>query len=399
MTSRYLAGPIVAAIVIVTAGGAQATPADDYVTLMTAIEVDKACMGLKYMEHYEAKSLAFARLEASEERARLQSGAMTDADYRTWFAALNDKIRGNVAAVGCTEQALQFILPARAVAAEALYQGLALAFHFDAETPLDDHRKATAASYETYLQQLYGESFAAFVERQRAAASARLPESAFDPVGADSFDIAATRALMEARGLADRAMNAVQLEVTAEAHGYLVRPFESPSATLGPQLMTPAGLMMPVVDGPSYRLVDLTPTDTDDLDQELFSVIVTRPDRGMRIIFYGTTASLLGDSTVRLYVRNEPTPSNSDGWTTFSSPSFRQESQAFDATRVSPDCLGAPCYDLPPAATEAVLATAGGDLAELFIASGADAEPPAITDSFDRGTLGNVRLKDVLDAY
>ena len=160
--------------------------------------------------------------------------------------------------------------------------------------------------------------------------------------------------------------------------------------------MTPAGLMMPVVDGPASPRGPDASRCRRSRPRALFGVVV-RPDRGMRIIFYGTAASLLGDSTVRLYVRrSRRRRTRTAGRPSPARPSGRNRRRRRHARHA--DCFGAPCYDLPAAATEAMLATAGAISPSCSLRQARTPSRPR-SPTFDRGTLGNVRLKDVLDAY
>src|SRR5690606_16426747 len=156
--------------------------------------------------------------------------------------------RADAAAVGCTQQATGYVLTAKAAAAEELYRGLVLAFHFDAlpwddfnRVALDEHQKKTAMGYEAYLGELYGQNLQAFVERQRQLASEMLPP---DTPGLTTWNWTSnpeddTAKLWNAQSFAASVMEAVQFEVTAEANGYFVRPYAFADGMTGAALHRP----------------------------------------------------------------------------------------------------------------------------------------------------------------
>ena len=159
-------------------------PADDYVALMTALEIDKACVALKYMEFKAVRSKAQQYLESTSQYFQSADGRLAPDEYDAWRAELEEQARTAATTAGCTQQAMSYVLTAKAVAADQLYQGLLLAFHYDSlsdfdRIPLDGHKKQSAMGYEAYLRQLYGQNFDAFAQRQREAVVQMLP--AADP--------------------------------------------------------------------------------------------------------------------------------------------------------------------------------------------------------------------------
>ena len=251
--------------------------------------------------------------------------------------------------------------------------------------PLDGHKKQSAMGYEAYLRQLYGQNFDAFAQRQREVVVQMLPAAdtgisiwSWSP---DAEQDAAT--LWDLQTRAATAMGAVQFEVTAEASGYFVRPYWVTDVMVVPALERP-GLegSLPVVRGPGYQLIE----DGEQM-VELYSVAAMLPDRRLGLLFYGETASKrLQSPTVRLYVAQPPYPEGSNGYTFFDDPSFRDNALVFEGNWASDGCMGAPCYDFPIEATEALLANAVGNYAELFISFSPGAEPIAI------GELGRERF-------
>lgn len=374
-----------------------AAPEDEYVALMTAIEIDRACVALKYMESSQARSAAFGYLEQTSQYRLSLDGRLPMTEYNTWVAALDQKAQEAAKAAGCTPQGMPYVSNAKAKAAEHLYRGLMLAYHFaslpDADTnkiPLDEQKARSATGYEAYLSHLYGENFRAFAEHQRALAeqAVAVPN---EQVGSMLFSIEAesVASLWDAQMAARSAVNAVQFEVTAEANGYFVRPHQFGDGWTMPTLHRPElSGFVPVVKGPGYLLIDV---DGDLV--ELYLIAVVLPDRRLGLMFFGETAKTrMQDPTVRLYVRQGPYPPGANEWTAFDHPEFRDGAKVFDARLNPGNCLGAPCYEFPVEATDALLANPAGDHSELFISFQPNAEAPAIAP----GTLGRERFKNDL---
>jgi len=389
---------IATALLGAMAGAASAAPEDDYVALMTAVEIDNACIALKYVESSTARRLAWKFIEQSSEYLQSTDGRLPMEEYGAWKLGLDDRARDAAQAAGCTQQALSHVLAAKARASEEIYRGMLQAVHFDGllegdgnRIPLDQHKKQTLAGYENYLRQLYGQNFDTFVQRQRSLAAEALPlpgsvvESLLMPIESDAI-----LAIWEAQLAARSVVNDVQFEVTAEANGYLVRPHAFANGTIVPSLRR-QGLdgFLPVVKGPGYQLVN----DGDRL-AELYYVVVVLPDRRLGIMYFGETAmARLQDPTIRLYVREAPYPAGTDQYSVFDNPGFRDGASAFDATRVSESCLGAPCFELPIAATDALMAGPEGNVAELFVSFLPGAEPPPIgPGTFNRESLNSAAL-------
>lgn len=363
-------------------GAAQAAPEDDYVALMTALEVDKACVALKYMESSAVRGIAQRHLERTTQYLQSTDGRLSLAEYDDWRAGLDERARTTATAAGCTQEAMGYVLPAKAAAADQLYQGLLLAFHFDSlpdfdRIPLDEHKKKAAMGFEAYLRQLYGQNFDTFAQRQREAVSQMLPAA---PPGSldwswspDAEQYAAT--LWDLQTRAAVAVGAVQFEVTAEANGYFVRPHWVTDVMITPALHRPElEGSLPIVGGPAYQLIK----DGEEL-VELYSVAAMLPDRRVGLLFYGDTASKRMQSpTVRLYVPQRPYPDGTSGITAYRDPSFRDNALVFEGNWASDGCMGAPCYDFPVEATDALLADPAGTYAELFVSFSPNDEPVPI---------------------
>lgn len=387
-TAKHLG--LIPILLLLSGNTVSAAPADDYVALMTALEIDKACVALKYMESSMVRGIAQKYLESTPQHAQSVDGRISAAEYDAWRAELDERARSAAATAGCTQQAMSHVLTAKAAAADQLYQGLLLAFHFDNlpdfdRIPLDGHKKQSAMGYEAYLRQLYGQNFDAFAQRQREVVVQMLPAAdtgisiwSWSP---DAEQHAATLWDLQTRAAAT--MGAVQFEATAEASGYFVRPYWVTDVMVVPALERP-GLegSLPIVRGPGYQLIE----DGEQL-VELYSVAAMLPDRRLGLLFYGETASKrLQSPTVRLYVAQPPYPDGSNGYTFFDDPSFRDNALVFEGNWASDGCMGAPCYDFPIEATEALLANSVGNYAELFISFSPGAEPIAI------GELGRERF-------
>jgi len=333
-------------------------------------------------------------LERTPQFAQSRDGRLSFEEYDAWRLSLDDKARAGAAAVGCTQQAMSYVLTAKAAASDELYRGLALAFHFDAlpwedfsRVELDDHQKKSATGYEAYLAQLYGQNFQAFAERQKQAAAEMLPPDSF---GLTTWNWTAdpeedSAKLWTAQSIAAGAMEQVQFEVTAEANGYFVRPYDFASGMTAPALQRPdMDRALPIIDGPKYRLMD----HGEGLIR-LHSVAAMLPDRRLSLFFFGETAATkMADATVRLYVRQPPYPEGVDGYTIFDLQDFRDDALVFDGIKSVGACLGAPCYEFPVEATDALLANPVGDYAELFVSLSSDAQPEPIGPS----TLGRERF-------
>lgn len=371
-------------LLILSASVAHAAPEDDYVALMTAIEIDKACVALKYMESSTVRGIAYGYLERTPQFSQSQDGRLSAAEYDAWRGELDEKARNAAAAVGCTQQAMSYVQTAKAAASEQLYQGLLLAFHFDSlpdfdRLPLDGHKKQTAMGYEAYLRQLYGQNFDTFAQRQRETVAQMLPTADQDLLWSwspDAEEYAGT--LWDLQTQAAVATGAVQFEVTAEANGYLVRPYWVTDVMVVPSLQRPElEGSLPIIRGPSYQLIK----DGDEL-VELYSVAAMLPDRRIGLLFYGDTASKRMQSpTVRLYVPRQPYPDGTNSITAFNDPSFRDNALVFDGSWASDGCMGAPCYDFPVEATDALLADPAATNAELFVSFTPNDQPPPIADT------------------
>lgn len=385
---------------------ALADPQQDYVTLMTAIQIDRSCGALQYMELDAVRAATSDYLAATPQYRQKGDGLLSAADYQAWRSELDRTADENASAAACGQEALAYVLAAKSLAAARLYQGLMLAFHFDAlpeddrsRIPLDQYQKTSAAEYEQYLGQLYGENFTDFAERQRQVAAAALPaanaetlqkyHSTYSP-----FDPEGNAKLRVAQDVARATMNLVQFEVTAQANGYQLRPRQLANGGIVPALVSrqmPDGL--PVIHGPGYQELETA----DGAFLELYHVIAVLPDRRLRIMFYGDTAAQwVIDPTVRLYV-NDGAPAT-DGMFFFSTPEFRNGAASFDATAVSEPCLGATCFDLPPEATEMMVSAQEGNVAELFVSLEPEALPVPVGEEIAvRNAVSNGRLRAILN--
>lgn len=375
------------------ASGAQAAPEDDYVVYKTAAAINLACGGLKYLEHLGTLSAAQGALYNTTENRLQSDGRMSQADYDTWLAELDAKVAEQAKAVGCTQQAMQFITRGKGVASEPIYRGLVLANYFAGALPSDimvhveigPDRMQAMQRYDAYLQAIYGANFAAFSARQKELAAQELP--AVDPFGiSDGYGLGLASALMSpedasklsnAQFFAANSLDQVFFEVAAETAGFIVRPLLLQDTWTIPELRSAASPQSPgitVVDGPRYDLIDFNPDDDDRSLTRLYSILTLTPDNGLRVMFYGDAAAQVVNGTVRLYVLDAPMPAGATAYEYFQSPNFRSVSTGYDGIRVEAGCLSAACFDFPPAATDAFVAHEGNQYAEMFVSPIADAQ-------------------------
>ncbi|RUT28232.1 hypothetical protein EMQ25_17710 [Arsenicitalea aurantiaca] len=383
--------PLLVASIIAIAGPAAAAPEDDYVTFKTAMAIDDACAALKYVERYEVRRAAFEALDGTTQHRLNGDGRLPDDEYEAWLAGLDARAAAQAQQVGCTQAAHLFIAAAKGRANEKIFQGLLYAFHFASLDPNDlDHVAMTpdqveaAQRYDIYLQQLYGENFQTFAARQREYAASEIPDTGL--LGSDSdFAFGFTmlgltepnvmNVIFGLQSTGRSTVSAVQFEVLAETHGYFVRPLVLQNDWLTSQL-TPAsgGPSLPVIDGPIWRSLEGHGT--------LHYALAIGPEGRLRLMTFGQTAqSALGDPTVRLYVPDAPAAEGM-AWTRFDQPDWRDQTTAFEATRLSEPCVGGPCFEFPADALSAFVALSENEAAELYISTTPNSEPPAIDGSY-----------------
>jgi hypothetical protein len=387
---RFIAAAALASL----ASTANAAPEDDYVTYRTAIAINHACGGLKYLEHAGILGAAQGALAHTTEYRLSGDGRMPQQEYDAWLAALDARAETQAQAAGCTQEAMQYIMRGKDVANQQIYKGLVLANYFAGALPTDimvhvevepDRMKAMLA-YDAYLQALYRENFGAFSARQKELAAKELP--ALNPFGgSDDFGMGLATALISpedasrlsnAQSIAAYELNAVFFEVVAETAGFTVRPRMVQDTWTIPELRQATAAREPgfvVVDGPGYDLIDFDPQDDDHSLTKLFRVLTLTPDRGLRVMYYGDAAARLVNGTVRLYALSDPMPSGANVYDFFASPGFRAAATGYDGVRVETGCLSPACFDFPPAATDAFVAHQANQYAEIFVSSEADAQP------------------------
>jgi hypothetical protein len=401
---RYYLGAIGLAFF---ASSAVAAPEDDYVAYKTAAEINNACGGLKYLEHQRTLAAAYAAVNRTPQFHTLNDGRMSDAEYNAWFATLDAKVAEQVQAVGCTQQAMPFIMQGRGVASESIYQGLVLAMHFSSlpttdimgHVDIEPDRMGAVQRYDGYLQALYRENYAAFAARQKELAAQALP--AANPFGGDSMGFGALMTSTEdlnkissAQSIAASAVDDVFFEVAAETAGFIVRPVSIQKSWTTPELKVATTVEQPgyvVVDGPAYDLIDLTPDDGDPMQAKLYRVLTLKPDGGLRAMFYGDAAARVAQGTARLYIRNTPLPAGATAYQFFASPEFRDGATGYDGVAVTSGCLSAGCFDFPAEATDAFVADPGNAYAELFVSPHPGAQPEVLDDSpsYKAGRVSN----------
>lgn len=365
-----------------------AAPEDDYVVYRTAAAINQACGGLKYVEHQWALSAAAGALNQTTENRLSLDGRLPEAEYKAWLAGLDAKVTSGTAAVGCTEQAMPYINQAKGKASGEIYKGLVLAVHFSNQpdvlqnVPLPPDRMMALQRYDAYLQAIYRDKFAAFAEAHKALAVQELPtvnpmDSGFG-LGMGLQNDADLAKISNAQSIAATTVGSVFFEVTAETSGFLVRPRIVDTDWTIPELKPATAPTSPghiVVDGPGYDLIDLTPETTDGQREQLFSVLTLTPEDRLRVMYYGDSAALVVNGTVRLYTRTTPLPAGASAYSHFESPAFRDGAVAFEGARVESGCLSAACFEFPAEATAAFVAEAAGDYAEIFVSPLPGAQP------------------------
>jgi hypothetical protein len=385
-------------LALAASSAALAAPADDYVTFKTALAINEACGGLKYIEHSRTQGAAITALNATSQASHLQDGRLPQDEYDRFVSDLDARAAAQAQSVGCTQAAMQYIAAGKGRAAEEIYRSLLLAFNFEGAIDVIMHmelgadRKAAALRYDAYLQHLYGANFQAFAARQRELAIAELPvvnpfDTGFGSILISPEDSSKIR---NAQSMAAYVLNEVFFEVSAEMAGYIVRPRPLAEHWTIPELRradAPTVEGMPVVVQPRYDLVEFTAGE-QALRDRLYSLIVLTPERRLRVMFYGDTAQLLTDPTVRLYVRTEELPAGANPYDYFDRAAFRDATVAFEGVAVQEPCLGAPCFDFPPEATDAFARFENMD-AELFVSHLPDAEPIAEDVSYKPGQVSS----------
>lgn len=376
------------------ATAAQAAPEDDYIVYKTATAINQACGGLKYLEHQATLGAAQGALYNTTENRLVSDGRMTQEDYDAWLAGVDGKVAEQARAVGCTQQAMQFINRGKGVASEQIYKGLVLANYFAGAMPSDimvyvkvePDRMQAMMRYDAYLQAIYGANFAAFSARQKELASQELP--VLNPFGgSDDFSMGLATALISpedasklsnAQFIAAYALDQVFFEVAAETAGFIVRPQVLQNSWTIPELRLAAAPQSPgatVIDGPRYDLVDFNPDDDDPSLTRLYSVLTLTPEKGLRVMFYGDAAAKLVNGTARLYILDDAMPAGAEAYEYFNSPNYRSVATGYDGIRVDAGCLSAACFDFPPAARDAFVAHRENQYAELFVSPLPDAQP------------------------
>lgn len=379
-------------------GPALATPLLDYQAIRIAEALDLKCHALKFVEHSYLPEIAENFLAQTDEGMAYANDLMDTTDFQSWQDGVDAEARAKADEIGCTEAASPYLLAARAAANQQIYQGLVLASHFASDaapekfrTPLEIEKQQAAGGYENFLRQVYGESYADFVERQRQAAAQRLPRTAFvtapnpdagwGDVGLETLlstimSADDVEAIASAQFDGRWAMDHVALEVFAETNGWAVWPLATADGGLYPTLIPQDGSAVQVPlwqDASRYALSN---------GKALTYVIGQLPDGRLRLMTFGGGADALGTgATVRLYIPGA-LPEGVSASAFFERPDFRDGAQAFDAKPVSgARCLGGPCFDFGPEAAAAALAFGAGSIIELFITPDSGAEPRPIAET------------------
>jgi len=393
------AGALLASLSLASAAPALAG-ADAYVQYLASAGIDDACPVFRYTERAILVTLASEALwDTPQYEGWVRSS--DDDTFAAWTDGLDARAAAMAVNVGCTQAANQILGPVRGAVAARLYQDLLLAVHFN-DASQDEFERielspaeiAAANAFDAYLQQLYGQSFAAFSAAQKQAVSQIvLPPMNNDP---SSFffaplsieDMESRRAALEP--LQFRARDIIRnalLEVSAESNGFAVRPWRGSGVVLVPR------------QAPDQRLAIIDTSHRFRSDEKLGpwmnGVLVRMPDRTLRLMTYGGESKFDSANAVLLVARGPTTYAGGTAAST-SDPRWRAEALAFAGVPVSEGCLGQRCLAFPAEAHDAMLAIGRLDYAELWISvTGATAPPPGPVEGF-RNLIFAAALHDLV---
>jgi hypothetical protein len=379
-------------VVLALSPPVQADAIEDYSSLRIAQSLDDLCRALKFVERKVVDQVSWKHIMTTTQYGFRQTGRWTNDDFDKWLDELDAAAEAKADEVGCTQAGEAYLLKARGVASTEILQGLILAYHLSGlpeddtyRRPLHGDQMAAAGAYQGFLQQVYREQFTSFLEYNRQAAAARLPGGGmpvcdfltppdtpcyerfgdFDDDYYKRMNDVSTAALL---------VNDVLLEVAAETAGYRLVGSWTQKVHLVPHLVQSrdASLYASVVDnGRTYKL---------DGGGEVFGVMSQSAAGNLRFMTFGTDAEKLRNGAVRLLVRSEPKPEGLADWEVFNLNDFRSLTFPFDGVLLNESCLGGPCFEFSPQATEAILATGFDEKAELWLSASADAAPAATSD-------------------
>lgn len=383
---------------------ALAAPEEDYLTLRTVLLVDANCGALKYMEAESVRDMTRRVLEATTQYEWQQVGKATTLEYDAWLKEVDAKATAEAGRVACGPEAQQLINIGRSVAAEDIYVGLLLAFHFGSlpeadfgHRPIAPDLMEAAQRYDGLLAQLYGANYQEFVDRMKQVAAAQLPPApSAESGGAGLFEdmgVSIPRsyidAITNAQVKGSLALDRVHFEVVAETAGYRLRPADIGGSWIIPSLVRDA-VVAHVVEGPLTLFLPGQPW--------IPFALTLSGDGTLRLVSWGNDASVvLAAPTVRLYVGRSPAPEG-EAWSALEAPDWRVNAAAFDAAPSSEGCLGAPCFAFPPEATAALAALGEGQYIELFV-DAASGVPLSVSHAVGNiQKIGTTRLARVLAA-
>jgi len=379
------------------ASAARADALDDYMAVRIAQNLNLVCHALKFVEASYLPGISLDYLGQTDQGLAYRNDLIDTVEFGEWQNGIDAEARSRAEEIGCSEAATTYLLAARAMASQKIYQGLLLAFHFGSDRapdkfrqPLTEFERQVAGSYDGFLQQVYGANYAEFATQQRQAAAQRLPQTAYADTGAaasewgevglemllgqiqsaDDIDM-----ISSAQSAARWAIDHVALEVFAETNGWAVWPIETADGALYPALQRPDGDTAPMPLWSGVHRYDLGG------DRGFWYAIARLPDGRLRLMTFGDQAVELNTtSTIRLYIP-DALPEGWSGYGFFEQPQFREVARIFEAAEVADEpCLGGPCFDFDLAAAQAALSYGENNVIELFIAPQPGIDPAPTSD-------------------
>jgi hypothetical protein len=375
-----------------------ADPLEDLDSWHTVLALDDLCKVLKYSERAQVDRFIGEVLAKTNQYADQRDGRITEADYFTWYDGVRAKAGSGAARMGCTGAAEPYFSTARHQASAAIYQGLYLSALFDRAPdedlwgiPLNSEELDALTRYDVLLQKIYGAQFPAFADTVKGLTSALLPTSVdltlLEEWGFGLVPDEDTEKLWAAQALATGVMRNVYFEVTAELNFWRVLPTTVQPGSSMPSLVLPN-------DATDPHVIWYGPETVSTENGEKVNLIVTRTsDSHIRVMTYGESARIaLENGVARLYVLTTPQSEDVSRWELLSKPEWPELLTAFEGVRIYSPCLGGPCFEFPPEASDAILSGGKTDFSELFLAGDAASQPDFTKPAFQRGVISNLPM-------
>ena len=370
-----------------------------YVSFATAMALDDRCHYLRNLERMRVYPVQEALLEDLHFHQAYQSTKISQEEYAAELDALAERGAEAAAGINCTDsaKASPLILPLRAEIAPNIYSDLLIAFEHG---NLTAEQQNAARAFEAMIFPLYGQAnWENFVRYAAAEAGKRIEQARADdavddvygfslfgptttlgygvyfdddaadlfPAGTANFD-----------GLVQNTVetvNAILFEATAEQFGYRWIMRQAPHSFASRQQLTDIAFN-PVTD------IWRQPEQYGTLDSGAkFHAIFTLASNGdVRVMTYGQGASALSGGKVVVLVHEKLPEDMTDSFAYSRSAEWWTNAQRFEARSTEQDCLGGPCFALPPEAVDAIDATGAGQAYRLFFVADSAAPDPAPDD-------------------